>query len=488
MSNSNSNSNTPPFWSIIAAIFFGNFMAVLSTTTINVALPVFMDDFQAPLHTVQWMISGFMLATGVIAPVIGFLGDKLSYKRLYIGALVGFTLTSALCMFAWNVESLIAFRIIQGLFSGIIMPTTMTIIYQVIPKEKQALGISLWSASAMLAPAFGPTIGGWLTEYWDWKALFALNIPVGLIAIAAAARNIPYYRLSRGVTLDVPGFVSVILGTSSLLTVFSQSGSWGWTSWKTLTLLGAGLLLITYFIVRSLKVKQPLLQLRLFRIPRFTYSLILNCIITISLYAGTFLVPIYMQKIQHSTTLHTGLVMLPGTLAMALFSFGVGKVYNKVGPFRLILSGAVLMVISTWALSRLDLASGTFFIAAWIAVRYIGIALSNMPVTNAGMSSVPSELSGQASALMNWIRQGLAALSVSIFSSILTTRTSTHLSKAGATDSKAAVWALSVSIQEVFLISALLVVVALPLTLALRHKKVPTQEGAQVLASKPAAK
>lgn len=135
-----SDRQTAPFWSIIFAVFFGNFMATLSTTTINVALPVFMDDFDASLNTVQWMMSGFMLATGVIAPIIGFMGDKLSYKRLYVFALAGFTLTSALCTLAWNVESLIMFRIVQGLFSGIIMPTTMTVIYQVVPKGKQPLG------------------------------------------------------------------------------------------------------------------------------------------------------------------------------------------------------------------------------------------------------------------------------------------------------------------------------------------------------------
>jgi EmrB/QacA subfamily drug resistance transporter len=466
------------FWSIILAVFFGNFMATLSTTTVNVALPVFMDDYHAPLNTVQWMMSGFMLATGVIAPIVAFMGDRLSYKRLYVFALTGFTLASALCIFAWNIESLIIFRIIQGLFSGIIMPTTMTIIYQVIPKEKQAVAISLWSVSSMLAPAFGPTMGGWLVEYYDWEALFALNIPIGIIAIVVAHRFIPHYRLSKGVALDAIGFVSVIIGTSSLLFAFSEGNNWGWTSWRTLLLIAVGVCVIAYFVLRTLRVKEPLLNLRLFRIPRFTYSIILNCSITISLYAATFLVPIYMQDIQHSTTLHTGLVMLPGTLLMALSSSLVGRAYNQVGPFRLILSGVLLMGVSTWALSRLDLDSTTFFITAWLAIRYIGISMSYMPVTNAGMSAVPSQFSGQASAVTNWIRQGTAALAVSIFSSILSSRTLSHLNDAKVTSSSGnhADLALSLSIQDVFLIGTALVAIAIPLSFLVRKRETVQDE------------
>ncbi|WP_135557660.1 MDR family MFS transporter [Paenibacillus cymbidii] len=459
---------TAPFWHVMFAVFFGNFMAILSSTTINVALPVFMDDFHADIATVQWMMSGFMLSMGVIAPVIGFIGDRISYKRLYVWALAGFTVVSALCMLAWNIESLIAFRILQGLFSGIIMPTTLTIIYQVIPKERQSFGVSLWSVSAMLAPAFGPTIGGWLTEYFGWESLFALGVPIGVIAVAVALRYIPFYRLGKGLTLDVPGLLAVIVGTASLLTAFSESSNWGWTSWETLSLTAVGVLVVVYFVLRTLRVSNPLLNLRLFATSRFTYGLIVNCTITISLYAGTFLVPVYMQNVLMSSSLHTALVMLPGTIAMALLAPVVGKLYDKLGPFRLVLAGVVLLCASTWMLSRLNLVSSTTFIVVWIAVRYIGVALSNMPVTNTAMKAVPSQLSGQASALLNWIRQGTAALSVSIFSTLLTSRTADHAKHAPAPTSHAT--PLSLGIHDIFVIGTVLVALTLPLTLLLRQR------------------
>lgn len=447
-------------------------MATLSTTSVNVALPVFMTDFGAELNTLQWMMSGFLLATGVIAPIIGFMGDKLSYKRLYVIALLGLTLTSALCTLAWSMQSLIIFRILQGLCSGIIMPTTMTIIYQVIRKEKQSLAIGLWSVSAMLAPAFGPTLGGWLTEYFGWRSLFIMNLPIGILAMIFAQKFIPFYRMSKGVKLDVGGFITVILGTSSLLIASSEGHSWGWSSWKTISLFGVGIVILIYFIFRTLRVSNPLLNLRVFKIPRFTYSLIVNCIITISLYAATFLVPIYMQKIQHASALHTGLIMLPGTLAMALFSLLVGKIYDRVGPFRLILVGVIIMGLATWELSRWNIQTGMVFVASWLAIRYVGISLSNMPVTNAGMTAVPAEFTGHASAVTNWIRQGTAALSVSVFSSILSARTLTHLKDLDSTTSNASNLALSKSIQEVFIIGTMLVLVAIPFTFLLRKQHV----------------
>lgn len=147
-------------------------------------------------QTIQWVLTGFMLATGVIAPVVGYFGNRFSTKRLYMIALGGFVLCSILCALSWSEWSLIAFRVLQGAFSGIIMPTTMSIVYQAVPKERQATAISLWGLSAMLAPAVGPTLAGFIVHVGDWHWLFWLNVPIGVVALLAVARFIPYYRLT----------------------------------------------------------------------------------------------------------------------------------------------------------------------------------------------------------------------------------------------------------------------------------------------------
>jgi len=462
---------TSSFWPVIFAIFFGNFLASLSTTTINIALPAFMHQFTAELHTVQWMVTGFMLATGVIAPVLGYLGDQFSYKRIYILSIIGFTICSALCVLSWNIQSLISFRILQGLFSGLIMPATMTIIYQVVEKEKQAFALSMWSVSAMLGPALGPTVGGFLVQHFNWHALFIMNIPIGLIAIVVAIRYIPYYKLSSKQHFDSVGFVSVIISSGALLVALSQGSMWGWQSAKTLSLLIGGAVLLIFFILWELRVKEPLLHLRILRIRKFSYSLVLNGIISISLYSGTFLIPIYLQNVQHTTAMQAGLIMLPGSLMMVICAPIAGRLYSRIGPVKLSLFGVLLMVVSTWSLTGLTVTTSHMFITVWMAVRYIGITFANMPITNAGMGAVPANESGHASSINNWIKQGMGAFAIGIFSSLLASRTAFHLQGVVNPTEATQQFAFTWSVGDVFMIATIIIALAIPFTFMLKDRR-----------------
>ncbi|MCZ8519218.1 MULTISPECIES: MDR family MFS transporter [Paenibacillus] len=462
------------FWPVMIGIFFGSFLAILGVSTINVAIPVLMEDFDTGLDMVQWTLTGFMLATGIIAPITGYLGDRFSTKRLYVLALVGFTLMSGLCAAAWNIESLIAFRILQGVFSGMVMPTTMTIIYQVIPKDRQPFAISMWSLSAMLAPALGPTIAGWLIQLFDWHSLFLMNLPFGLIAVYVAMRNIPYYRMAQPKTFDLSGFVTVVLSSASLLVAFSNAHAWGWTSWQTLSLIGIGLLSLVLFVRRENRVAEPLLNLKVLQYPRFTYTLILSCIITVSLYSGTYLTPVFLQNIQHVSALDTGLILLPASLAMAIFMPITGKLYTKIGPMPLVITGILLMAVGTLAMAHLSVGVSHTYIILWMTVRNIGIALSTMPASNAGMEVIPRELSGHASSVNNWIRQGLGSFSIGLFTSMLASRVNVHsadLAQSGAVAQTAiGPEAFTMSVNDVYWVATIVVLIGLPFTLILRRK------------------
>ncbi|WP_438490938.1 MDR family MFS transporter [Paenibacillus sp. IHBB 3054] len=463
-----------PFWPIMIAIFFGNFVSVLSTTTINIAVPLLMNHFHTGLHTMQWMVTGFMLATGVTAPLAGYLGGRFSYKRLYLFALSGFTLFSLLCAVAGNPLMLIIFRMLQGSCSGLIMACTMTIIFQVIPIERRPFAVSLWSLSAMVAPAIGPTFSGWLLQYASWHWLFLINIPVGLVAIILTQLLIPYYRMNVPKSFDVPGLITVVTGSLALLTAFSQGSSWGWGSWRTLLLIAAGIVLLLLFVLRELRTEVPLLNLRVFQNRRFTAMLCIYSLVTVAMYAGTYLTPLFLQTVQGATTLKTGLILLPSSILLALLSPVVGKLYPKFGPVKLISAGIAFIFAGLFMLSRLHVDVSHNFILWAMVVRNLGIGLANVPSSTASMEEIPVEWSGHATSINNWVRNVLSSLAIAVFTSLLSSRSVIHskaLVESGAASSDLiTLLSFTMGVNDVFVVAAIIVLFGFPLMLLLRRK------------------
>ncbi|MEK3885968.1 DHA2 family efflux MFS transporter permease subunit [Bacillus sp. FSL K6-3431] len=453
------------FWSIIFAVFFGNFLAVMNTSTVNVAVPSLMAQFSADLPSAQWTVTGFMLAAGAAAPSAGWFGTRFGYKKVYIGALCGFFVFSIACISSWTIEMLIIARMLQGVCSGILMPTTMTLVYQTIEKSRQAFGLSLWSLSAVLAPAVGPVLAGFLIDLFDWRALFYLNLPIAVAAIIAALKFLPNTAVGGKTPFDFPGLLFSFGGSILLLTAFAEAGSWGWLNWKTLLTVSTGILLLFLFINRELKIEFPLLNFNVLSHRLYTYSLFLNAVLSIGLYAGAFLVPIFLQNSLHLGAFETGMIMMPGAFMMAVFTPITGKLYDKTGPVPLIFSGILVMIIGTYMMGSLSIETTTMYIVIWTSVRYVGIALCNMPITNAGMSSIPLDITGYASALNNWARQCIASLSIALFSALLASQSSAYI-RSG--DGAAAASALAAG--DVFLYSLIPLILALPITFFLRGK------------------
>lgn len=466
------NSSGKAFWSIIFAVFFGNFLAVMNTSTVNVAVPAFMAQFSAHLPSAQWTVTGFMLAAGAAAPSAGWFGARFGNKKLYIGALCGFFVFSISCIFSWTIEMLILSRMLQGICSGLLMPTTMTLVYQTIDKSRQAYGLSLWSLSAVLAPAVGPVLAGFLIDLFNWRALFYLNLPIAVAAIAAAFKYLPDTAVGNKTPFDFPGLVYSFGGSILLLTAFAEAGSWGWVNWKTLFTVGVGILLLFLFVGRELSIEFPLLNFGVLSHRRYTYSLILNAVLSVGLYAGAFLVPIFLQTSLHLGALHTGLIMMPGAFMMALFTPITGKLYDKTGPVPLIFTGIMIMIVGTFMMGSLSIETTALYVIIWTSVRYIGIALCNMPITNAGMFSVPLEIAGYASALNNWARQCIASLSIALFSAMLAYRSSVYMQGG---DSAAPASALAAG--DVFMYSMIPLILSLPLTFLLRDQAGKNNKG-----------
>lgn len=454
------------FWSIISAVFFGNFLAVMNTSTVNIAIPSFMGDFAAKLPTAQWTVTGFMLAAGAAAPSAGWFGARFGYKKVYIGALTGFFICSILITLSWSIEILILSRMFQGVFSGILMPATMTLIYQTIDKRRQAFGISLWSLSSALAPAVGPVLAGVLIDLFDWRALFYFNLPIAAIAIVIALKYLPETGLSEKTRFDLWGLVFSFLGSVLLLAAFAEAGSWGWLDKRTIFMVFAGAILLFLFVKRELAVEFPLLNFSVLAHRKFTYSIILNAVLSIALYAGAFLIPIFLQTSLGLGAFHTGLIMMPSAFVMALFTPVTGKLYNRTGPFPFILTGLFIMGIGTYMMGSLTIQTTALYVIVWSSVRYLGIALCNMPIINVGMSAVPLDIAGYASALNNWTRQCIASLSIALFSGLIAYRSSVHGANGVNPDAASAL-----AVGDVFMLSLIPLIISLPLALLLKEKR-----------------
>jgi EmrB/QacA subfamily drug resistance transporter len=449
-------------------------MAVLSSSTITIAIPELQRYFNADLALLQWTLTSFMLAMGTSAPLTGYLGGRFSFKWVYVGSLAGFIVMSVLCGLAWDASSLVAFRFLQGAFCGAIMPVTMTLIYQLLPREQQALAASLWSLASMLAPAFGPTFAGWLITLGSWRWLFFINVPLGLVAVGMAVRTIPFYRLHVPKAFDFPGLLTVITGTLSLLIALSQGRAWGWSNGKTLFLFIFGTLSLLVFIIWELRTRAPLLDLRVFLNARYVVTLLISSIITISLYSGALLIPVFLQSVQGVTPLDTGLILLPASLAMALLMPLVGRLYGKLGPSALMTAGVLMIAGGTYALSRLTPEVSHAYVLVWMLVRNVGISLSMMPASNAGMEQISRELTGHASSISNWLRNVFGAFSIAIFTSLLSTFTAREaeaLARQGATDRRhIELLSFVEGINDVYLVATVVALAAAPLSLAVRKQ------------------
>lgn len=460
---------------MMVTIFLGAFLVTLSTSTINLALPFLMKNFNTTLDTVKWTLTGFMLAMGTLAPITAYLGERFSYKRVYLLSILGFTVASFLCIFSWNISSLIAFRILQGGFSGIITPATMAIIYQVIPKKKQVGAISLWTTAAMLAPAVGPTLSGLLIQYFNWESIFMIDIPLGLITAIMGVKHIPYFKLNVPKFFDFKGFIAIIIGSLALLVAFSEGGNLGWSSWIIITAVIVGVIALGLFVWRALSIESPVLDIRVFKYSKYTLSTIVYSFVMISLYAGTLLTPLFLQNIQQMSALDAGIIMLPASLAMALTMPIVGKLYAKMDSRILIGIGVLLMALGSWKMGHLSINTSHEYVILWMIVRNVGISFGTMPVTYSGMAVLPKAISGHGSSVNNWISRVVSSLSMAIFASLLTSRATMHITAliklGGVSQGLAKSEGFVLGINDLYVISFIIILFALPISYFLSNKE-----------------
>jgi EmrB/QacA subfamily drug resistance transporter len=423
-------SATPWLLSLLVLVT-GMFMSVLDVSIVNVAIPSMQKDFGATTDQIQWVSTAYSLALGVIVPASAWLGERLGLGRAYVGALVAFGAGSALCGLAWDINSMIVFRIIQAIPGGIIPVVALSMVYRLVPREKIGAAMGLYGLGIVFAPAVGPTLGGYLVEYVDWRLIFFINVPIGILGAIAALVWLPLPKGAKGKKFDFMGFAAIATGLFSLLLALSEGEDWGWTSYPVLILFTLGGLALALFVVIELEVDEPMLNVRVFKYWAFTNSLILIAVLSVGLFGVLFFIPLFLQQTQGLGAFDTGLLLLPQAVVMGVLMPFAGRIYDRFGPRYPAVIGLSILAIGTWMLRDLSVTSSWTDLRWILMFRAIGMGLAMMPIMTGGISAVPPDQVSGASAFNNVTQRTAAAMGLAALTALLGSRQAQQLSDTG---------------------------------------------------------
>ncbi len=417
-------------WWLLATVMLGTFMAVLDATIVNVGLPKIMASFGVGLDKIEWVITAYMLSMAVMLPTSGWFADKFGYKRMYINGLVLFTFGSFLCGISNDVNMLIISRVIQGLGAGIIQPLGMAIITREFPPHQRGIAIGFWAISAAASVSFGPLIGGYLIDNFNWQLIFDVNIPVGIFAILATIVIQREYKNLKLRSFDLIGFISV--ATFLPLTLYALSegnaatNSSGWSAPYILICFAVAIIALAVFITQELTVKEPMIDLRLLKDRNFGLSTLTLMIFSMGMFGSTFLLPIYMQNSLGYTAVQAGSVFLPVGIIQGIVSPLSGRVSDKFSAKLPIIIGVVLLALSFYMNSFLSFLTERSYIMLSLYVRGFALGLVFTPLSTVALLSIPREKMAQASGVSNTVRQLGGSLGVALLATLLTSRVSYH--------------------------------------------------------------
>lgn len=419
---------------VAVAFVLGLFMDILDTTIVNVALPDLAREFSASTNTIEWVVTGYLLSLALWIPASGWLGDRFGTKKTFVFALVMFTLASALCGAAWNIESLVAFRVLQGVGGGMLTPVGTAMLYRAYPPEERPRASSILSMVTVLAPAIGPVLGGLLVEKASWRWIFYVNLPIGVIGVAFSLLYLREHREPTAKSFDVPGFLLAGGSLAALLFGLAEGPSRGWVSGLVIGSLLSGVVMGVLLVVVELRVPNPMLDLRLLAMRSFRTPNLVSFASYGSLIGALFLLPQYLQGPRGLTPLESGLTTFPQAFGVLIMARLVGaKLYPIIGPKRLAMfgTGGVAVVTSFFLLVGLE--TSPWWIRLLMFCRGLCIGFVFIPVQAAAFARIPLPSTGRASALFQVQRQVGAAVGVAVLATVYVERLTAYGVGHGAT-------------------------------------------------------
>lgn len=414
-------------WLTMVVVTLVIFMANLNTSVVNLATSSMMKTFGASLDQIQWVISAFTLTMGVTIPSTGYISERFGFKKVFTVAVILFTTGSFLCGISWNLMSVIASRIIQGLGGAFIISLGMTILMTTFEKTEIGMVIGIIGVCAMAAPALGPTLGGYIIENFSWRFVFFINIPIGIISTVMAIIILRETDRKLSKQFDIIGFLTSAIGMVCILYVLGK-GDVDWNDMNNIFLMITGGYCLLMFTVNELLIPEPMLNLRLLKNYTFCMSNIIINVAQLVLFGGVFLMPVFLQQIKGLSAMQTGLVLFPEAIATATAMMLFGKLGNKLDTRIFAVSALILIVINSFSMSHITLETSNTTITLLLMVRGFGVGFLMAPVQTIGLSGISKEDMPNASALINTVKQVEASIGITVITSIMQHRNTINYS------------------------------------------------------------
>jgi len=407
----------------------GTIMAVLDTSIVNVALADMSGTLGATIEQITWVVTGYMLANVLVMPIIGMLSTRFGRKNLYLFSLVIFTAASMLCGLARSLPLMVLVRAFQGIGGGVLMTVAQAILRETFPPKEQGIAMGIFGMGVVLAPAFGPTLGGFITDKYSWPWIFYINVPIGIINYLLVQKFVsdPHYLVRDKGRIDWLGLGFMITGLGAIQLMLEEGARHDWfESGFIIRLTLLGVVGMALFVWRELKTDRPAVDLRIMNNSAFTSATMIGGVLGMGLLGSVFLLPLFLQNILRFNAMQSGVALMPRSLAMAVLMPIGGRFYNKIGPRIMVATGLIVSMISFVLLADMTVDTG-FWDMFWPQIlQGAGFSLVFVALTTAALSSIPKPKITAASGLYNVVRTVFGSIGIALAASQLSTQTSVN--------------------------------------------------------------
>ncbi len=411
---------------LVSTLLVGTFSTFITSTMLTTAFPSLMRSFNITANTVQWLTTGFMLVMGITMPITGFFIKRFDSRKLYLTAVAIFLTGTIICFFAHTFAVILVGRLVQATGVGITAPVYQTIMASIYPPNKRGSAMGMAGLVIGLAPAIGPTLSGWLLLHYSWRMLFLAIMPISIVVLIMGYFTLRKVLPTEKAPVDWNSVLMSIVGFGSMLFGFSSVGSYSWSDPIVYVTLIIGITFVAFFVWRSLKIDNPLLEFKVFKHSDYTLSVILVAVAFMSMNGFTLILPLYLQTIRGESPLVSGLTLLPGAIVIGLMNPVTGRIFDQMGGRNMAITGMFLLTATTATFIPVTDKTPISYLVVFYMVRMFGISMVTMPTTTTGINALPLDLIGSGTVVNNTIRQVFASMGTAILVSVMSNVTLSH--------------------------------------------------------------